>query len=90
MSLTALYLLASVVTPIFSAHRSALDRLGIDHPGAGLRISPQANPKAFSYGLIDALPGAVDTPLSEIVVDGGPSLGKSWGSRRHWQPLFRR
>lgn len=73
MALTALYLLATVVTAIFSAHRGALYRLGVHHASAGLRISPQANPKAFSDGPIDPLPSAVDTPLSEIVVDGGPS-----------------
>jgi hypothetical protein len=38
-----------------------------------LRISAQANPEAFSDGSVDPLPGAVDTPFSEVVVDGGPS-----------------
>jgi hypothetical protein len=68
-------LLASVVSALFCAHHGALERLGIDHTSAGLRISSQANPQeAFSYCPIDTLPGAVDRPLSEIVVVGGPSL----------------
>jgi hypothetical protein len=84
-------LLASYsIASIFSAHTGALDRLGIHHPGAGLRISHQANPKAFSDGPVDHFPGTVDPPSSEVVVDGGPSLGKSLGSRRHyWQPLLK-
>jgi len=73
VTFTPFDLLASVVTPIFSAHRGALDRLGILHPGTGLGISVQANPEALAYGPIDPLPGNIDTPLSEVVVDGGPS-----------------
>jgi hypothetical protein len=38
-----------------------------------LRISAQANPEAFADGSVDPLPGAVDTPFSEVVVYGGPS-----------------
>jgi len=70
-------LLASVVTSIFSADRGALDRLAIHHPGTGLGISFQANPEALADSPIDPLPSTVDTPFSEVVVDGGPSLGKS-------------
>jgi hypothetical protein len=73
VTLTALDLLGSVLTAIFSAYCGTLDRLGIHHPGTWLGISLQANPKAFSYGPIDTLPGAVDTPLPKVVVDGGPS-----------------
>src|SRR5215208_2938406 len=72
VTLAAFDLLSPVVTPILSTHCGTLDRLGIDHACAGLRISFQANPRAFSYGPVDPLPGAVDTPFSEIVVDGGP------------------
>jgi hypothetical protein len=73
VTLSAFDLLGSVVTTLFSAYCGTLDRLGINHTCAGLGISPQANPKAFSDSPVDPLPGAIDTPLSEIVVDGGPS-----------------
>jgi len=75
VALTTLYLLASfsIAALFFSAHCGALDRLGIHHACAGLRISAQANPKVFADSPIDPLPSAVDTPLSEIMVDGGPA-----------------
>ncbi len=73
MSLAALDLLASVITSIFSAYCATLDRLGIHHASAGLRIPLQANPKAFTDSPIDPLPGAVDAPSSEVVIDRGPS-----------------
>jgi len=73
MALAALYLLASVVTALFSAHCGTLDRLGINHPCTGLRISFQANLQAFADSLVDPFPGTVDTPLSEIAIDGGPA-----------------
>src|SRR5215203_7250172 len=72
MALSALDLLTPVVTALFSAHPGALDRLGIHHACAGLRISARANPEAFADGSVDPLPGAVDTPFPEVVVDGGP------------------
>ena len=65
-------LLASVVTALLSAYPASLDRLGIRYPGAGLRLPLQANPKALPDSSIDALLGTIDTPFSEIVVDGGP------------------
>jgi hypothetical protein len=77
VTLTPFDLLTSVVTPIFAAYRGALDRLGIHHPGTGLGISVQANPEALADCPVDPLPSTVDTPGSEVVVDGGPSLGKS-------------
>ncbi len=75
MALTSFDLLASYsISVLFSAHRGSLDQLRIHHPGTGLRISPQADPKALADSLVDPLPGAIDPPLSEIVViDGGPS-----------------
>ena len=73
MTLSSFDLLASIVTPLFPAYRGALDRLGIPYARAGLRIPLQANPKAFSESSIDALPGTVDAPFSEVVIDGGPS-----------------
>jgi hypothetical protein len=73
VTLCALYLLASIVTPVFSAHSGTLYRLAIDYAGAGLRISLQADAQAFSEGSVDALRGAVHAPLPEVMVDGRPS-----------------
>src|SRR5215204_2376844 len=57
VAFSALHLLASVVAALFTAHRSALDRLAIHHTRAGLRISLQAYPKTFSESSVDPLPG---------------------------------
>ena len=90
VSLTSFDLLAAVVAPILSPYCCTLHRLGSHHACAGLWISLQANSQTFADSPVDMLPGAVDAPGSEIVVNGGPSLGKWWGSRPHyWQPLFR-
>src|SRR5215208_2668017 len=72
MPLSALDLLASVVSPLFAAHPGALDRLAIHHARAGLRTSAQANPEAFAECTVDPLPGAVDTPFPEVPVNGWP------------------
>ena len=77
MTLCAFDLLSTVVSALFSAHRGTLDRLGIHYACTGLGISLRSDPKAFSDSPVDLLPGSVDTPLSEVVIDGGPSLGKS-------------
>ena len=79
VALTSFDLLAPVLTPVFPAHSSTLYRLGIHHARAGLRIPFQANPKAFADGPVDALPGAVDPPLSEVVVDSLYANGKKVG-----------
>jgi hypothetical protein len=73
MTLTSFDLLAAVVAPILSAHCSTLHRLGIHNASAGLWISRQANSQTLPDSPVDALPGTVDAPLSEIVVNGGPS-----------------
>src|SRR5688572_5056722 len=74
----ALDLLSTVVTPILSTHCGTLDRLRIHHASAGLGISVQANSQTFADSPVDPLPGAVDTPLPEVVVDGGPSRKIVW------------
>jgi hypothetical protein len=71
--LTALDLLAPVVTPLFSAHRGTLDRLAVHHACARLRIPLQADPEAFSESTVDPLPGTIDAPNPKIMVDSGPS-----------------
>jgi hypothetical protein len=79
-------LLAAVVTAFLSAYPPVvLDRLAIDdYACTGLRISVQANSKAFAHSSVDTFPGTVNAPFSEIVVDGvGQVRGKSCGSMRH-------
>jgi len=73
VTLSSFDLLAPVVTPMFSSYRCSLDRLRINHSGAELRISLQANPETFSQSTVDPLPAAIDAPFPEVVVDGGPS-----------------
>jgi len=73
MAFSAADLLATIVTAFLSAYPGTLYRLGIHYAGTGLRISLQADPQAFPDCRIDPLPGAVDAPLSEVMVDGGPS-----------------
>jgi hypothetical protein len=70
VALAALDLLATIVTALLCA---TLDRLGINQASAGLCISVQANPQAFSYSPVDPFPGTVDAPGSEVVVNGRPS-----------------
>jgi len=72
VAFSALHLLATIVTALFSAHRGTLDRLAIHHARAWLRISLQAHPKAFSDGSVDPLPGTIDAPFPEVAVNGGP------------------
>jgi hypothetical protein len=72
VALSALYLLATIVAALLSAHRGAFYRLAIHHARAGLRISLQAHPKAFSQSSVDLLPGTIDAPFPEVPVNGGP------------------
>jgi hypothetical protein len=48
VALPSLDLLSSVVASPFSAHAGRLDRLGIHHAGAGLRISVHAHPHTLA------------------------------------------
>jgi hypothetical protein len=63
----------TVVTVLFSAYCGTLDRLRLHHARAGLRIAVQEDPQAFADSPVDPLPSTIDTPLSERVVNGGPS-----------------
>jgi hypothetical protein len=61
VTLTAFDLLTSVVTALFSAHRGALDRLGIHYARAGLGISLLSDSQAFADSPVDPFPGTVHT-----------------------------
>jgi hypothetical protein len=71
MALSALDLLATIVSPL-SSHASSLHRLAIHYAGARLRFALHADPQTFSQGGVHPLPGAVDAPSSEVMVDGLP------------------
>ena len=73
VTLAALDLLATIITALLSTYASRLDRLGIHYASGRLRVSLQADPKAFAERSIDPLPSAVDTPFPEVPVNGGPS-----------------
>jgi hypothetical protein len=59
VAFAALYLLASVVASLRSAHSGCLHRLAVDDAGTGLRISAEADPEALADGRVELLPGAV-------------------------------
>jgi hypothetical protein len=59
MALPAIDLLAAVVTAFLSAYPGGFDRLAIDYACTGLRISVQANSKAFPHSSVDTFPGTV-------------------------------
>jgi hypothetical protein len=72
VSLTAFNLLATIVTPLLSAHPGGLGRLGVHYPSAGFRIALELNAQAFAESAVHPLPRSVDAPSSEVVKDGLP------------------
>src|SRR5215203_5418549 len=72
MALASFDLLATIVTALFSAYSGSLYRLAIHNARTRLRVPPQSDPQAFSDSPVDSLPGTIDAPFSEVVVDGGP------------------
>src|SRR5215208_3796768 len=70
MALSTLYLLAAVVSSLLSSHASGLHRLTIRYASTGLRVSPHAHAHPLAQGSVHPLPGAVDAPSSEVMVDG--------------------
>src|SRR5215207_1169487 len=72
VAFSALYLLASIVSALFSSHAGALYRLGIDDTCGGLRITPEVHAQALADGRIELLPDAIDAPEAKVVVDSLP------------------
>src|SRR5215213_9078580 len=72
MALSAFHLLSSVVTSPIPSHTGALDRLAIHNARAGLRISLEAYSQTMAQGSVQPLPGTLDAPSSEVVVNGLP------------------
>src|SRR5215210_7206767 len=72
MTLPAANPLTAVISSFFAAHSRRFGRLGVDHPSAGLRVSPQSYPQALAQRGVQTLPRPVDAPSPEPVVDGLP------------------
>ncbi len=71
MPLAALDLLAAVVAA-HAANAGRLDGLAVDDASAGLGIAAQAHPQPLPQHQMDPLPGAVEAPLSKVMVDRLP------------------
>src|SRR5512135_406616 len=69
MTLPAADLLAPVVAPRAADFR-ALDRLAVDVADARRRVAALGHADILAQGVRDPLPGAVVTPLREVVPDG--------------------
>src|SRR5215208_2763363 len=72
MALSPFHLLAAIVSSLLPSHAGTLDRLAIYYAGAGLRISSHTDSHPLAQGGVQPLPGAVDAPSSEVMVDGLP------------------
>lgn len=60
--------LARVVTAPTARFRG-FDALAVDNSRCWFRCTLQPNPLLTTYGLIDTLPGAIQKPFAELVVD---------------------
>src|SRR5215212_4122344 len=72
MALPTFHLLGSVVTALFAAHTRGLERLAVHYSGTRLRVPLEADPHALTQGGMHLLPGSVQAPGAEVVVDGLP------------------
>src|SRR5215212_11888159 len=72
MALSAFDLLGSVVTTLYSAYAGRFDRLTVDDASTGLGVSLQAHPHPLAQGGVHPLPGSIQTPGAEVVVDALP------------------
>jgi hypothetical protein len=69
MPLSALDLLASIVSSLLSAHPGRFNRLAIYDARARLRLSLETNPHPLAQGLMHPFPGSIDSPETEVVMD---------------------
>jgi hypothetical protein len=78
MPFSAFDLLGPVLTALIAAHDArGLGRLTVHYPGAGPRAPIQAYPHAPAKGGVHPLPGAIEPPSPEVVVDSLPGRSKS-------------
>jgi hypothetical protein len=72
MALSALDLLGPVVATLSSSYPGSLDRLAIHYARAGLGVPLQADPHTLAQSGVHPLPGSIQAPETEVVVDGLP------------------
>src|SRR5215211_178520 len=72
MALSAFHLLGGVEASLVAAHSRGPDRLGVHYCGAGVRVSAKVRPQPFAQLGVKALPGPIDAPPPEPVIDGLP------------------
>ena len=58
--------------PALPADARGLDRLAVDDSGAGLGITAEVHAEPFAQRRVDPLPGPIQAPFPEIVVDRLP------------------
>jgi hypothetical protein len=78
MSLASFDLLAAIVAALFAAYARGFDRLAIHYGRGGLRVPLEADTHALTQGGMHPLPGAVQAPEAEVVVDGLPGWEVVW------------
>src|SRR6266567_9017575 len=71
VSLSPGELFGAIIAALFATIRR-LDRLTVDDPRTGLAIASRLRPHALPQGRVDALPGTVETPEPEVVLDRLP------------------
>src|SRR5215211_7056366 len=72
MTLSALDLLGPVVAALFASNSGRFDRLAIHYGSTGLRVPLQSYPHALTQGYVHPLPGSVQAPGAEVVVNRLP------------------
>jgi hypothetical protein len=72
VALSALDLLATIVSSFISAHPGRFDRLAIYDARARLRVSLEANSHPLAQGSVHPFPGSIHSPETEVMVDGLP------------------
>src|SRR5262249_56535478 len=71
-----------LLPPVVAAHAAdagGLDRLTVNNARAGLGIAPEPHPQPLAQHHVEPLPGAVEAPLAEVMVDrlaGGGGVGQ--------------
>src|SRR5215212_4598021 len=81
MALSSLHLLSAIV-PALPSDTSCLHRLAVHDARTRLGISLHADAQTLSDSGMQLLPGTVDAPGSEVVVDGFPG----WEAMREQAP----
>src|SRR5215213_6294169 len=77
MAFSPLYLLTSVVASL-SSYPGSLYRLRIHYARAGLRIPPETCSQTMAQGGMQPLPGTIDAPDPEVMMDGLPRRELMW------------